>query len=300
MVKYSSIGNLGFLESLDSGDSRFQGGVPSSLGRLTRLTYLDLEGSQIPYFLQKLTKLTGLRLSECELGGEIPSWLGNLTQLTRLSFGTNKLHGLVPSSLGRLTKLTYLALSMNNFAGQILIFLQNLTQLTLLDLGSNKFTGQILSWLGNLTQLTFLQLGGNELHGLVPYSIAGLTSPETPYLHSNELSGTLDFDMFLGLKILQTLVLSGNKLSVLAKSSSNMKGTFSSSQKLGLSSCNLTHFPDFSKYQDGLQMLDLKGNQIHGQIPKWIWNTSTETVLCGHFWKLLDWLSPTSCFHSLG
>ncbi|KAF3457076.1 hypothetical protein FNV43_RR01733 [Rhamnella rubrinervis] len=278
-----SIGNLRSLESLDFGDCRFQGAVPSSLGRLTRLTYLDLqgnvfEGGQIPSFLQNLTKLTGLRLSESELGGGIPSWLGNLTQLNRLSFATNKLHGLVPSSLGRLTRLTYLGISMNNFTGQIPCFLQNLTQLTLLDLGSNKFTGQVPSWLGNLTQLTFLQFGGNELHGPVPYSIARLTSLKTLYLHSNELSGTLDFDMFLGLKNLRTLVLSGNKLSVLTESSSNTNGTFPSFQKLGLSSCNLTLFPDLLKYQDGLQMLDLRGNQLHGQIPNWIWNTSTETM----------------------
>lgn len=257
--------------------------VPSSLGRLTRRTYLDLkgnsfEGSLLPSFLQNLTHLSELRPSENELSGEIPSWLGNLAQLTSLSFQANRLHALVPSSLDKLTRLTYLDLSANNFTGHIPCFLQNLTQLTVLALGMNEFAGQIPSWLGNLTKLTFLRLESNELHGLVPPSIARLTNLETLYLHSNELNGTVDFNMFLGLKNLQTLALSGNKLSVLTKSSSNMNGTLPSFQKLGLGSCNLTRFPDFLKYQGGLVMLELEGNQIHGKIPKWIWYTSTETM----------------------
>ncbi|KAI3936572.1 hypothetical protein MKW92_030060, partial [Papaver armeniacum] len=41
-------------------------------------------------------------------------------------------------------------------------------------------------------------------------------------------------------------------------------------QTLGLSSCNLTEFPIFLKYQSQLRELDLSNNHIHGKIPNWI------------------------------
>jgi Leucine-rich repeat (LRR) protein len=52
---------------------------------------------------------------------------------------------------------------------------------------------------------------------------------------------------------------------------------------LGLASCNLWHFPDFLRNQDQLKYLDLSYNNIHGQLPKWVWNTSKETLKIVNF-----------------
>ena len=39
-----------------------------------------------------------------------------------------------------------------------------------------------------------------------------------------------------------------------------------------LASCNLSTFPDFLRNQSTLNNLDLSQNQIHGEIPNWIWH----------------------------
>ncbi|XP_048328454.2 receptor-like protein 33 [Ziziphus jujuba] len=302
----SSIENLHFLLQLDFGACRFSGLVPSSLRKLTRLTSLDLSGNnfevnQFPSFLQNLTQLTKLRLKECQLTGEIPGWVGKLTRLTDLGLYSNNLHAHIPSSLGKLTRLTDLNLAANNFEGQIPSFLQNLTQLSVLWIGDNQFTGEIPSWLETFTLLTHLNLGMNKLHGLIPSSLGRLTSltyldfqmnnlkgqipsfiqnlTNLTYLslQDNELSGTLYFDMFLGLKNLESLLLGRNKLSILVQTS-NMNATVPRFRSLDLASCNLTEFPYFLRYQDRLEWLVLHGNKIHGQIPKWIWNLSIQTM----------------------
>ncbi|XP_060672734.1 receptor-like protein 6 [Ziziphus jujuba] len=302
----TSIKNLHLMLQLDFGACRLSGLVPSSLGKLTRLTFLGLsennfEGNQFPSFLQNLTQLTTLWLTKCQLTGEIPGWLGKLTQLTDLGLYINNLHGHIPSSLGKLTSLTYLDLAANDFEGQIPSFLRNLTQLTVLLLDDSQFTGEIPSWFEAFTLLNNLDLGKNKLHGLIPSSLGrlssltyldlsansfkghipcflrNLTNLEYLALHDNELSGTLNFDMFLGMKNLNTLLLGRNKLSKLVHTS-KMNANVPRFQSLDLSSSNLTEFPDFLRYQDRLEWLALYGNKIHGEVRRWIWNMSTETM----------------------
>ncbi|PRQ35765.1 putative leucine-rich repeat domain, L domain-containing protein [Rosa chinensis] len=47
---------------------------------------------------------------------------------------------------------------------------------------------------------------------------------------------------------------------------------------LGLGSCNIREFPNFLRYQDTLFYLNLSWNGMHGQVPKWMWNTSRESL----------------------
>jgi Leucine-rich repeat (LRR) protein len=148
-------------------------------------------------------------------------------------------------------------------------------------LGSNQLTGQVPSWLSNLTQLTMLHLPFNELQGPIPIKIFDLEKLEILNFYSNNLSGIVTLDMFLRLKSLTSLLLSMNSLSFLTKS--NYNASENKFEVLGLASCNLTHFPDFLRNQDQLQWLDLSYNNIHGQIPKWVWNTSKETLMFVNF-----------------
>ncbi|KAL5546851.1 hypothetical protein UlMin_006538 [Ulmus minor] len=236
----------------------FSRGLPPALGKLSQITCLDLAQSQlsghIPSFLQNLTHLTVLALDENNLNGPIPSWLGKLSQLTTLDLGGNNLTGSIPPSF------------------------QNLTKLTGIFLYGNHLTGPIPSWLGNLSQTTRIFLGQNEFIGSVPHSLSKLMNLRHLSLYENNLGGTQKFDMFFDMSHLTRLSLSDNNLSLLF-GGTNTNATLSKFKVVGLCSCNLTEFPHFLRNQRKLEWLDLGENKIHGQVPKWMWNTSQETLM---------------------
>ncbi|CAN6574110.1 unnamed protein product [Malus baccata var. baccata] len=148
-----------------------------------------------------------------------------------------------------------------------------LVHLQRLDLSDNHFNlSQIPSRLGrDLTSLTYLNLSQSLFSGQVPSEISKLSK-----LYRNKLSGLVEFDQFSNLKNLKELRLSFNQLSVQIKP--NLNVTLPKFQILRLGSCNLTEFPEFLKNQDELWDLGLFHNNIHGQIPKWFWSASRETL----------------------
>ena len=261
----ASIGRLGSLTALDIGFCNFTGLVPSSLGHLPQLSYLDL--------------------SDNFFSGQIPSSLANLTILTHLSLSSNDFNVWTLPWLGQQTKLTFLGLFGVNLTGEIPSSLTNMSQLSTLHLGENQLSGQIPSWLMNLTQLTQLDLEKNQLEGSIPSSLFELINLQYLNLHSNHLNGTVELHLLSKLKNLTHLQLSNNKLSLLSYHSHN--ATFPKFKLLGFNYCNLTEFPDFLRNQDELAFLSLSGNNIHGPIPKWMWNISKETLevffLSGNF-----------------
>ncbi|KAJ9678805.1 hypothetical protein PVL29_020871 [Vitis rotundifolia] len=252
----TSIGRLGSLTELDISSCNFTGLVPSPLGHLHQLSYLDLSNNSF--------------------SGQIPSFMANLTQLTYLDLSFNNFSVGTLAWLGEQTKLTDLYLTQINLIGEIPFSLVNMSQLTTLSLADNQLSGQIPSWLMNLTQLTELDLGENNLEGGIPSSLFELVNLQFLSVAGNSLNGTVELNMLLKLKNLTSFQLSGNRLSVLSYTKTNV--TFPKFKILGLSSCNLTEFPDFLRNQDQLEVLYLANNKIHGPIPKWIWNISQENL----------------------
>ncbi|KAM4119554.1 hypothetical protein ACJW30_03G068800 [Castanea mollissima] len=252
-----SIGNLKSLIELDIHTCHFSGLVPTSLGNLTNLIVLYLAfnkfSGQIPFSLANLTQLSHLLLSPNSFSAQTLPWLGKQTKLTGLGLGKANLYGDIPSSL------------------------KNLTQLTGLSLVRNQLTGQIPPWLGNLTQLTVLDLGFNEFHGSIPQSICRLANLEYLRVTGNNLSGRVDLDLFLKLKNLTALQLSGIHLSFPVKSTFN--ASTSKLELLGLNECNLTEFPTFLRSQQELNILSLTKNKIQGQIPNWLFNIGKQTLI---------------------
>ncbi|XP_062115644.1 receptor-like protein 6 [Humulus lupulus] len=159
--------------------------------------------------------------------------------------------GLFPSSLGELTQLSSLNLKENYFTGYIPSFVQNLTLLSFINLHNNQISGPIPSWFGNLTAIQKIYFYSNKLIGSIPPSLFKLNNLECLELSHNSLSGTLQLDSFLKLRNLAVLGLSNNKFS---------------------------KFPEFIGDQTNLEVLDLSSNNIYGQIPQNLMNSSLQRL----------------------
>ncbi|KAK4596536.1 hypothetical protein RGQ29_014542 [Quercus rubra] len=269
------------LRILRLANTGFSGKLPDSIGNLKSLIELGIShcyfSGLVPTSLGNLTNLIVLSLSSNKFSGQIPFSLANLTQLSQLELSTNSFSAQTLSWLGKQTKLTVLRLEETNLYGDIPSSLKNLTQLTQLYLFRNQLTGQIPPWLGNLTQLIELDLSANKFHGSIPQSICRLANLEFLSLTENNLSGRVDFDLFLKLKNLIHIQLSGVHLSF------PINSTFNAStlnlKLLGLNACNLTKFPDFLRSQHELRALFLASNKIQGQIPSWLFNMGKQTLI---------------------
>uniref|UniRef100_M8CN69 LRR receptor-like serine/threonine-protein kinase ERL1 n=1 Tax=Aegilops tauschii TaxID=37682 RepID=M8CN69_AEGTA len=130
----------------------FTGNIPSCLGKLDKLFYLDLDknkfeaqDSQSGEFLSALSNcpdLQTLSLYGNQLQGVLPHSVGNLSiMLQELNLGANNLFGTVPRSIGALKNLEYLDLGGSNFVGPIPHSISNLSKLWRLNLSSNHFEG---------------------------------------------------------------------------------------------------------------------------------------------------------------
>ncbi|KAH7850495.1 hypothetical protein Vadar_033875 [Vaccinium darrowii] len=276
-----SIGYLRFLNYLNLAGNKFYGPLPESLGNLTRITRLYLSGNgftgrslgqgnnrngEIPDFFAKLLKLEALGLGTNNFGTvPFPLWVSNLTQLIYLDISNTALTGPIPSNITGFRKLRTLSLSNSSLNGTLPSWLFAIPSLQWLELSSNQLTGQIHEFQRD-SPLVWIDLSYNKLHGPIPQSISGLVNLSSLYLQSNNLSGDVELQKFSNLWALD---LSKNNLSV--RIGSNANATWPNLSSLGLSSCNITEFPNFLQNLDEnlLSVLDLSSNKIHGEIPKW-------------------------------
>jgi small GTP-binding protein len=167
-----SIGQLTDLTGLNLNGNRLTA-VPDSIGQLTDLTGLNLSDNRltaVPDSIGQLTDLTGLDLSDNRLTA-VPDSIGQLTDLTTLNLNGNRLTA-VPDSIGQLTALIGLGLSGNRLTA-VPDWIGQLTALATLNLSGTELTA-VPDWIGQLTDLTWLGLSGNRLTA-VPDSIGQLT-----------------------------------------------------------------------------------------------------------------------------
>ncbi|XP_040948586.1 probable LRR receptor-like serine/threonine-protein kinase RFK1 [Gossypium hirsutum] len=85
--------------------NRLSGSIPTYLGNITSLAYLDLEANQF--------------------SGQVPPEIGKLVNLRTLRLSYNRLTGDLPVQLAELKNLTDFRINDNNFNGSIPTFFQN-------------------------------------------------------------------------------------------------------------------------------------------------------------------------------
>ncbi|KAF8019767.1 hypothetical protein BT93_G0454 [Corymbia citriodora subsp. variegata] len=262
-----SISNLSTsIFEIDMPDNHIQGSIPSALGNLFNLSFLNLQDNfltgHIPDSIGALYSLQVLGLAGNMFTGEIPSSIGNMTLLYQLSLLSNNLQGYIPQSLGNCMQLIMLNLSRNNLIGSIPVEIMGLFSLSIgFSLAYNNLSGSLPLQVGSLKNLAILDLSYNRLSGSIPTSISSCLRLEQLYLEANLFHGQIP-------EALRPL----RGLGVLDLSNNNFSGPL----------------PNFLAELSLLKYLNLSFNELEGQVPEGgvFLNTSAVSVsgnkeLCG-------------------
>ncbi|KAF8022608.1 hypothetical protein BT93_F0197 [Corymbia citriodora subsp. variegata] len=269
--------------------SHFLGAIPSEISRLSKLVSLDLsynsiesdsvsflmlENSVFTMLIQNLTTVRKLILDDVDMSMISPVSFTNLSSsLTHLSISSCSLTGIFPDIVFRLPNLTTLDVSYNSMSG-ILPKSNWTSPLISLSLKDTSFSGEIPDSIGNMTTLTVLDISGCRFIGFIPSSLGNLNQLTSLSLGVNSFSGIIEFEIFVKLKNLESLYVS-QELNLISK---RINYTFPNLEVLRLPSCNLTQFPYFLSSSKRLTYLDLSSNRISGEIPRWFWGVSLDTL----------------------
>ncbi|KAF2306448.1 hypothetical protein GH714_018176 [Hevea brasiliensis] len=221
-----------------------------------------------------------LDLSFNNFNTSFPAGFANLTRLISLNLSNAGFMGQIPIEISNITKLVTLDLSMLYYLGvrslklekpNLATLVQSLTQLREL-----RLDGQVPNILGvSSSSLGILDLSGNKLEGPIPRWVFNVSRLNVLLLSSNQFSGTIKLDWIQKLHKLDALDLSYNNLTVDANVTLS---SFPQMNTIKLASCNLRVFPDL-RNQSKLVFLDLSDNQINGEVPRWIGEVGSGTLL---------------------
>ncbi|MQL87660.1 hypothetical protein Taro_020201 [Colocasia esculenta] len=220
----AEVGSFPHLQTLDLSDNQLTGALPGSLGRLSTLQILRLDGNvgisgeippelgslsqlrelslistnfsgEIPPELGDLADLEGLHITETQIGGELPMELGNLAKLKVLNLASNYLRGQFPAAVYNMSSLEELGLTNNTLGGPLPSDLGRRLPRSLKNLyiNINNINGAIPSSLSNASMLSILELSYNLLEGSIPTELGALQEITHLTVVGNSLSGRLDF-----------------------------------------------------------------------------------------------------------
>ena len=183
--------------NLDGKD--LSGMIPSVLGRLSMLTYLNLRSNdgltgEIPSELGYLSNLKVLNLHSNSHSGSIPD-LSGMTSLEELYLANNDLTGSIPTWLNGMTNMEELWLWGNSLTGTV-PNLSGMTSLQKLKLANNMLTGGVPEASTLPPNMTWLIIDRNPFGGTIP-DLSSLTRLRLLWLHSNGLTGEIPEDDML-------------------------------------------------------------------------------------------------------
>lgn len=232
--------------------NQLNGKVPTELGLLTSLLFLDLEFNNIT--------------------GTIPTELCRLTSLEHLSLRGNLFTGTLPSCMGQWTNLVYFDVELNQLQGSLPQgnALCNMTQLETLNVHENMLTGSIPTCIGQWSSLSGFFASENFLKGEIPSEIRSLPNLTLFLVDNNELTGD-PTALFNNIASLEFVYLDNNRFTGVLDST--FAANMSSLLMMDLSSNNFTLdpttpvFPLHLLQHPTLQVLDVSVNRLEGSLP---------------------------------
>lgn len=183
------IGELTQLDTLNLWKSRFE--APNGNGDVNWDANSVFFSGAIPSEIGKLTALRYLNFARAGFEGSIPAQIGELANITRLDLSENRLTGSIPAEIGRLANLEWVALCDNNLTGSIPDEVCNARALKTFIVSRNKLTGSIPAEIGNIPNIGYLGFEDNALTGSLPASLENSRKLGLLYAANNKLSGTI-------------------------------------------------------------------------------------------------------------
>ncbi|XP_020103549.1 probable LRR receptor-like serine/threonine-protein kinase At4g36180 isoform X2 [Ananas comosus] len=323
------LGKLTSLTSLFLGFNNLVGPVLNSIQNLCKLNTLSLSGynvdKDINEFLSELSCVSPnncqiLYLHNTNIKGNLSGWLEHMTSLIYLDVSNNFLNGSIPIGINKLSNLTLLNLRGNSFTGvlhethlmnftrlkfisvsstslevrvednwvppfqvQELVlsscrlgprfprWLQLQQEIELLDLSDSGIADTIPYWFWNTSSsIVILHLSNNQISGMLPSSLENMTSFKVLNLGSNHLHGFLPFlsDSLIWLDFSNNMF-SGSlprsffrpNLAIVLLSNNSISG----------------NIPSYICNMQSLSILDMSNNNLFGKLPN-CWNGASNSL----------------------
>ncbi|XLS59817.1 hypothetical protein HN51_009572 [Arachis hypogaea] len=306
-IHNSSWCNRHTFHSLYLSYNRVTGVIPKSIGLLSELEVMSLEGNSLKgeiteSHLKGFSKLIDLSLSHnsislkfvprwippfqliyltlasCKLGPNFPSWLQTQNHLSFLDISNAGIHGSVPEWFWYKIQFLelYLNMSHNNFIGAIPNLPLRSQHGISTDLSSNQFEGVIPSFLLHFSSSILSENKFSNVSALLCQENNIGSKLGTLDLSNNQLKGSLP-DCWKSVSSLLFLDLSNNNLT--GKIPPSM-GSLVKLEALVLRSNGfIGKLPSSLKNCTSLLLLDVSENFLSGPIPSWIGESLQQLIV---------------------